>query len=109
MWTYVCYKYRVGPLLAFGYPQVTEIFLKHREKPLFRLPCTGNNCIRPNLIFLAENSDPLFKGTVSRDLSSLRFFHQTASPGPSRGVQKRFNIFSNIHEVIRIRDRLFYE
>jgi hypothetical protein len=34
------------------------------------------------------------------------FFHHTSSSGPSRHAQKRFLIFSPIHGVIRILNRL---
>ncbi len=34
------------------------------------------------------------------------FFHQTTSPGPNRQAQERFQIFSNIRGVIRIRNQL---
>ncbi len=48
----------------------------------------------------------LLKGTVSRDILTLFFFHQTSSPSLVRHAWKGFQIFSNIRGVIRVCNRL---
>jgi hypothetical protein len=40
------------------------------------------------------------------EISRVRFFRQTTSPGPNRHAQEPFRMFSNIRGVIRIRNRL---
>ncbi len=46
-----------------------------------------------------------YRNSVTRFFVS-GFLHQTPSPSPNRHAQDRFQIFSNIRRVIRIRNRL---